>query len=193
MTLTAAPVVEASKVRPRPKRRWPLLASGAAAVITAVAAALLVVDSTPAPDAFPPGIGGASSSLPVPVGETFLVALATELPRVTVLDAAPVTTGGSVAVASEVVACTPAPGMGLLGVGVADIQRWCSTQSVDGLDLSSLHEDSYLMLVLVPLAEGPVNVTGIDITYSDGSREVSQRIRADYSFVGASSHHVETD
>lgn len=183
MSLAAAdPVTQASQEHGRSKRRWPLVACGVGAVIAAVVAVLLVLDRTAAaPDAFPSGLGNVWMAVPVPVGEMFLAAITTDLPDVEVLDADPLVTADSVAVAANVVACTPLPGMGLVGAGVADIGSWCSTQDVAGLDLSSVQEGTYLVLVLIPLAEGPVNVTGIDITYRDGSRDGGQRIDFDVS------------
>jgi hypothetical protein len=179
---TAEPVAQASKQHGRPKRSWPLLACGAGAVVAAVLAVLVLLDrNASAPDAFPPSLGSVRTVVPVPVGDMYLAAMTADLPDVKVLDAEPIVTADSVAVATEVVACTPLPNMGLMGAGVADIESWCTTQSISGLDLSSLDDGTYLMLVLVPLAAGPVNIDGVDITYSDGRRNGEQRINFDVS------------
>jgi hypothetical protein len=179
---TAEPVAQASEQHGRPKRSWPLVACGAGAAVAAVLAVLVLLDrNASAADAFPPSLGSVRTVVPVPVGEMYLAAMTADLPDVTVLEADAVVTADSVAVAATVVACTPLPGMGLKGAGIADIESWCHSQEVAGLDLFSLADGTYLMLVLVPLAAGPVNIDGVDITYSDGRRNGEQRINFDVS------------
>lgn len=179
---TAGPEVEAVHVRPRPRRRWPQIVCLLGALIAVVAVGRWVLDLTSAaPDAFPQSFGSASSSVAVPVGETYLAGGTADLPTVTVLDADPIVAADSAAVAASVVACIPQPGMGLLGAGVDDVGRWCDSRSVRGLDLSALPDGTYLMLVLVPLAEGPVDVTGVDIGYHDEHGDGAQRVEWDVS------------
>src|SRR5690606_35142533 len=86
-----------------PRRRWPaaLAVLGVLAVLMGV---LLIWNrGDDAPDAFPSGLGTFFSTVPIPVGDTWLAGVAVGLPDVTALDAEPVVTAGSAAAAMEVV------------------------------------------------------------------------------------------
>lgn len=154
-------------------------------VVAAIAAVLLITNWTtsapdaPAPDAFPSPWMSMEMAEPVPVNETFLAAMRSdEYPDVTLLHTEPILAADSAAVSTELVACTPRPGSGAgPGALVADIDSFCSSiQETSGLELSSLHDDAYLILVVMPLADGPVNLDGLDISYNDGAQDLSQPI-----------------
>lgn len=180
---TAEPAVTPPQQPEHRRRRWTHEAAVVGGMVAAIAAVLLITNCTtdaadpPAADAFPSGWMSMEMAVPVPVNEFFLAAMRSdEYPEVTLRHVEPILAPDSVAVSTELVGCTPHPGAGA-GSIVADISSVCRTvQGTNGLDLSSLDDDAFPLLVVMPLADGPVNLDGIEISYDDGGQDFSQPI-----------------
>lgn len=106
------------------------------------------------------------------------------LPDVTMSSARLVVTEGSVAAATTVSICRAQPDHGQgTGIGIAegDVSVWCSEVTpVAGQDLGQLGPDDSLIATVVPLVNGRVQVTGVDLAYDQGSRHATERIVADF-------------
>lgn len=166
----------------RRRRRW--LAVGLLGPVAAVgvfygvrSAVSAFVDEPPRLFDRTVGDGGFTYDKGYPVGTTFHFDLSYgELPAVQLVDVRPIVREGSAPAALSVNACSLFPPNYPLMFGVDELSTACDgVRPADGLDLTPLGEHDVLVLTVVPLAEGSVEVTGVDISYFHEGRTWTER------------------
>ncbi|MFN8018702.1 MAG: hypothetical protein U0P45_11325 [Acidimicrobiales bacterium] len=160
------------------RRRGRLVLAIAVVAVLLVAGGLAAWRAT-TPSAFPAYGNAWGYDGTIPVGQGYAVAMVDGVGgrAVTLEGARARVSDASASVAVDVLLCVPTEGReaGVGSVGLDELAPFCDRLlPVDGQDLAELPEQTSIVATFTPLANGPVVIRGIDLTYREGVRTVTQ-------------------